>query len=437
MVAWARRKTRVVIVGGVRTPFVKAGAAMRRVPTTELARVVLQEAIYRTGYPGDRLGEVVLGNVVMPAKAANPARVAAMQAGIPAHVPAVTVQRNCASGIEAIAQATTRIATEQSHSVLAAGAESMSTAPLIFPDVATGPMTALARARNWPRRLAAFSALRVKHFIPVASLEQGLTDPLCGMIMGRTAEVLAHEFGISRATQDEFALRSHRRAARATESGVFDEQIVPCYLAPPADGYAPVTADVGPREAQSLEALAKLRPLFDRRDGTVTVGNACQVTDGAASVLLLDAAHAKASGLEPLASVRGFATAALDPAHMGLGPVHAIDRLLHEAKLVLKDIGLLEINEAFAAQVLACLKAMDSQAYCRRHLGRNDAIGSIDPDRLNVHGGAIALGHPVGATGVRLVLNLVHEMKRRDVELGVAALCVAGGQGAAILLQRS
>ncbi|MEX0742415.1 MAG: thiolase family protein, partial [Phycisphaeraceae bacterium] len=203
------------------------------------------------------------------------------------------------------------------------------------------------------------------------------------------------------------------------------------------DRFEAVTADVGPRADQSLEALAKLKPFFDRRDGTITVGNACQVTDGAAAMLVADAEAARAEGLEPLGYVRAYTTAGVDPSRMGLGPVFAIDKLLRKTGLNLADVDLIEINEAFAAQVLACLKAMASDTYCREHLNRDAAMGEVDPERLNVNGGAIALGHPVGATGARLVLNLLLEMQRRDLETGVAALCVGGGQGAAILLTRS
>jgi acetyl-CoA acetyltransferase family protein len=233
--------------------------------------------------------------------------------------------------------------------------------------------------------------------------------------------------------QDEFALRSHERATAAIGAGRFNDEIVPVYA---GDRFEPVTGDVGPRAGQTMQALSKLKPIFDRRDGTVTVGNACQVTDGAAALLAMDAALAKSEGLEPLGYVRAYAYAGLDPSRMGLGPVFAIAQLLEATGLTLSDVGLIEINEAFAAQVLACVKAIGSRSFASEHLNRPDAVGEIDPDRLNVNGGAIALGHPVGATGARLVLTLLMEMRRRDVDLGIASLCVGGGQGAAILLER-
>jgi acetyl-CoA acetyltransferase family protein len=336
--------------------------------------------------------------------------------------------------MESISEAATRIQRHEARAGLAGGAESMSTIPLLFPDETLEPVGQLMKAKSLRRRMAAMTSFRPRHFKPRAALELGLTDPTCGMIMGKTAEVLAHEFGVPRSEQDEFALQSHRRTVEAAEAGRFDEQLVPVYAGQRFDA---VGRDVGPRENQTIDALGKLKPIFDRRDGSVTVGNSCQVTDGAAAMLVMNPELARAEGLETLGTVRGYATAGLDPARMGLGPVFAIDQLLKNTGVALSDLGLFEINEAFAAQVLACLKAIDSDRFARRHLDRDRAIGSIDPDRLNVNGGAIALGHPVGASGARLVLNLLYEMRRRDVELGMAALCVGGGQGAAILLQRS
>ena len=433
MVALAPRKHQTVIVGGVRTPLVKAGNALANVPMTDLARSVIAETLYRLDWPASRLDEVILGNVVMPADAANPARVAAMQAGVPEHVPALTVHRNCASGMEAVMQAVACIRNNGAKTVIAAGAESMSAIPLIFPKETLAPMTRLAKARTLGKRFGALAALRPRHFRPVPALLLGLTDPLCHMIMGKTAEVLAHEFNISRLEQDQFALQSHRRAAAAIKAGRFKNHLVPIYA---GDRFKPICSDIGPRSDQTLEALARLKPIFDKRDGTVTVGNACQVTDGAAAVMVADPQVAHSEGLEVLAVVRGCAVAGLDPARMGLGPVYAINQVLTKAGLGLDEIDLFEINEAFAAQVLACARAMASNAFCQSQLGRSGAVGELDLSKVNVNGGAIALGHPVGATGTRLVLDLLVEMQRRDAHLGIASLCVAGGQGAAILLER-
>ena len=429
------RSGRAAIVAGVRTPIAKAGTVLHNVHVTDLARATFQEVLYRAGLRADQLDEVILGNVVLPADAANPARVSALWAGVPHQVPALTVQRNCASGVEAVADAAGRIKAG-ARIILAGGAESMSTIPLLFPNETLAPMTRLARARNLWQKSSAAASLRPRHFRPVIGLELGLTDPTCGMIMGKTAELLASEFGITRREQDEFALRSHQRATAAIQSGRFKEEICPVHAPGSGQAFEPVTEDNGPRANQTLEALAKLKPIFDRRDGSVTVGNSCQVSDGAAAMLVTDPEYARAEGLDVLGYVRSYAAVGLDPARMGLGPVYAIDKLLKQTGLSLSDVPIIEINEAFAAQVLACLKAMASTRFSREHLDRADAIGELDPDRLNVNGGAIALGHPVGATGARLVLTLLLEMRRRDLELGIAALCVGGGQGAAILLER-
>lgn len=433
MVAWNTNTNRTAILAGARTPFAKIGGPLQNMHPADLARIAFTETLYRSHWPMDRLDEVLLGNVVMPADATNLARVAALYAGIPDRVPAMTVQRNCASGMEAIADAAGRIRSGQDHAVLAGGAESMSSIPLLFPAETLEPMSRLHRAKSLWQKTTATATLRPRHFKPVAALERGLTDPTNGMIMGKTAEVLAHEFGISRREQDEFALHSHQRATAAAAAGKFSQEIVPVYV---GSSFHPVVADVGPRENQSLEALAKMKPIFDRRDGTVTIGNSCQVTDGAAVVLAVDSDLAATGPVEPLGYIRAYAYAALDPDRMGLGPVFAVDQLLKSTGLLLSDIELFEINEAFAAQVLACLKAFGSRSFAAEHLDRGQALGEIDPDKLNVNGGAIALGHPVGASGARLVLTLLHEMKRRNLQLGVAALCVGGGQGAAMLLER-
>jgi acetyl-CoA C-acetyltransferase/acetyl-CoA acyltransferase len=433
MVTWNTINGEVAVIAGARTPMAKAGTALRDVHVAELAQRAIKETLYRAGFAADRLDEVVLGNVIMPADATNLARVAALYAGVPQRVPGLTLQRNCASGMEAVAEAASRIRNGAARAILAGGAESMSTLPLLLPNETMEPMTRLSRAKSVWQKATAAASLRPRHFKPVAALELGLTDPTCGMIMGKTAEVLAHEFGLSRKEQDEFALHSHQKASEAEKAGRFNDERVPFFA---GRKFEPVTADVGPRAGQTMEALGNLKPIFDRRDGTVTVGNSCQVTDGAAAMLIAEAAMAKSDGLPVLGYIRGYAYAGLDPARMGLGPVYAIDQLLRQTGVKLADVGLIEINEAFAAQVLACIKAMASADFCREHLDRCEPIGEVDPAKLNVNGGAIALGHPVGATGARLVLTLLHEMHRRDVQFGIAALCVGGGQGAAILLER-
>ncbi len=424
----------VVLLDGFRTPFAKAGTALARVPARELGRIAVSELLARSGVSPTEVDDVIIGNVAGPADSANIARVVALLAGIPNRVPAVTVHRNCASGMESIAQAYERVASGQADLVVAGGTESMSRIPLHVSDGMTRVFERLMKARSPMQRVGALASFRPRDLTPKIALLEGLMDPISGLNMGETAELLAREFGISREAQDDFALQSHRRAAAAQESGRFAEEIAPVFPAP----YREVVAnDVGPRKTQSLEALAKLRPYFDPRTGTVTPGNACPITDGAAAILVASAEKAKALGLAPVGRIRGYAFVGLDPAHMGLGPTHATPVALRRAGVRFSDIGLIEMNEAFAAQVIANEIAMGSAAYAREKLGLDAPVGEIDRSLLNVNGGAIALGHPVGVSGTRLVLTLLREMRHRDVSLGLATLCVGGGQGAAFVLERA
>ena len=422
---------RVVILDGVRTPYVKAWTALRTVPAYELGRVAVRELLDRTGVRPDEVDEVVVGNVAQPAEAANVARVIALEAGLPHTVPAVTVCRNCGSGMDAIAQAFERVRSGAAEVVVAGGVESMSQIPLLWDPEFASWLAEFRRAKRWPARLRGLARLRPRHFRPVVALAQGLTDRTCNLNMGETAEVLAREFDIPREEQDRFALESHRRAVAARDR--LAEEIVPVWVEP---GYAPVTRDVGPREDASLEALAKLPPVFDRRYGTVTAGNSSQITDGGAAVLVTTLERARAWGRAPLGEIVSYAWAALEPRRMGLGPAYATPRALDRAGMTLADVGLIEINEAFAAQVLANEIAWASDAFAQRELGRPHRIGEMDRARTNVNGGAIALGHPVGSSGTRIVLTLLKEMRRRDVEVGLATLCIGGGQGGAMVVRR-
>lgn len=425
----------VVVVAGVRTPFVKAGSLFGRISAVELGRVAVREAIERAEIDPDVVDEVVVGNIANPAWAANIARVIALEAKIPARVPAFTVSRNCASGLESVVEAAYRIRAGDAEVVVAAAVESMSRIPLLFSDEAQDRWSAVARARGLGSRLAAFSRFRPRHFAPTIALEQGLTDPISGLNMGETAEVLAREFRVGRDEQDTFALRSHKLAAAAWNEGRMGAEVVPVPIPPRYETAA--DRDNGIRENQSLEALGKLRPVFDRRYGTVTAGNASQITDGAVALVLASASRAKALGLASMGRIRSWAFAGCDPARMGLGPVAAAPRALERAGgLTMSRMDLVEINEAFAVQVLACLAAFDSKAHCEA-LGGAGAVGAPPLERLNVNGGAIALGHPVGASGGRLVLTLLKELERRDETLGLATLCVGGGQGAAVVVERS
>jgi len=419
------------ILGGVRTPFAKAGTAFARVPVYELGRVAIAELLARHELDPGRLDEVILGNCAQPAEAANVARVTALRAGIPARVPGFTVHRNCASGMESVADAAYRIGCGAAQLVLAGGMESMSQIPLQYPYEYGVWLEGLSRAKTAAQRLAAMARFRPALLKPRISIMEGLTDLTCGLNMGQTAEVLSREFRITRERQDAFALESHRRTVAARER--LREEIVPVFAAP---SFEMVQDDVGPRDGQTIEALAKLKPFFDRRNGTVTVGNSCPVTDGAVALLVGGEEAAKSWPAPPLGRLRSFAFAGLDPRRMGLGPVFAMTLALKRAGLRLDQMELIEINEAFAAQVLACIEAAKSPAFGRAELGLEGALGEIPAEKLNVNGGAIALGHPVGASGARLLLTLLLEMRRRGLARGVAALCVGGGQGAAFVVER-
>jgi acetyl-CoA acetyltransferase family protein len=422
----------VVIVDGVRTPFCKAWGLLEDVPADGLARLAIAEAMARVDLDPKAVDEVVVGNIAQPADSTTLARVAALRAGVPQSVPAFTVNRNCGSGTEAIISAYHRIESGMADVAIAGGVESMSRIPFQMSQGFTRRVMGLRKARTLSRRVSALLGFTRDDLKPVSALEVGLRDKISGLNMGETAEVLAKRFAIGREEQDAYALQSHRRAVAGRTR--LREEIVPVF---PAPQHEPIVDDVGPREDQSMEALQRLTPVFDRKFGTVTAGNSCMLTDGAAAVVVASEERARSAGLPYLGRIRSYAFAGLDPAIMGLGPVHAADLALRRAELRMSDMQLVEINEAFAVQVLAVLRASASRAFARESLGRDEPLGAIDPAILNVNGGAIALGHPVGCSGVRLALTLLKEMARRDLTYGLAALCIGGGQGAALVLERS
>jgi acetyl-CoA C-acetyltransferase/acetyl-CoA acyltransferase len=407
------------VLAGARTPFAKAGTDLAGLGAADLGRTVMQSVLIRTGVDPARLDEVILGCVAQPPEALNLARVVALRSGIPREVPAMTVQRNCASGLEAVTQACLRIEAGEGELYLVGGVESMSNTPMLFSRRAARKFAAVAGSKSLGKKVRALAAMRPNDFLPTPSLKLGLTDAVSGLNMGETAEILAREYAISREAQDVFALRSHQRAAAA--QGRLAEEIVPAY--DPARGMA-ATRDNGVRPHQSLEMLARLRPVFEPETGTVTAGNSSPITDGAVALLVGTESMAARLGLEPLGAIRGFAYAGCDPDRMGLGPAFAIEHLLERLHLTIEDAELVEINEAFAAQVLAVL--------CRM---KADGIGEIPDERLNVNGGAIALGHPVGASGARLVLTALEELRRRKARQALVSLCVGGGQGGALWLE--
>ncbi len=390
----------VVIAGAVRTAIGSFGGSLAGVPAAELGAVVVREALRRAGVPPSDVDEVIMGHVLQAGAGPNPARQAALAAGIPVGVPAYTVNKVCASGMKAVTLGALSIASGEKEIVVAGGMENMSAAPFL-----------LSRAR-WGYRLGHGDLLD-------CILRDALTDPGEECHMGITAEHLAHEFSIGRREQDEFAVRSQQKAAAALEAGKFEAEIVP--LDVPRKKGAPITfkADEHPRADATVEGLSALKPAF-KRDGTVTVGNASGINAGAAAMVLLSAEEAERRGVRPMASVAGYATAALEPMRMGLGPVPATRAALVGAGLKLEDIEAVELNEAFAAQSLAVIGQL-----------------GLDACRINLNGGAIALGHPVGASGARILVTLLHVMADRGLRLGLATLCVGGGQGMAVIVEAS
>lgn len=418
----------LVIIDGVRTPFGKMGGSLAHLRPEELGRLTAREVLSRTGVRREKIDEVIYGCVGQDSRAANIARVIALKAGIPNEVPAVTVHRNCASGMEAITQAATQLAASRGNLFLVGGTESMSNYPLVFNKRAVAWFGRLSKARSLGQKLGAMAGFRPSMLAPRIALLEGLTDPIYGLNMAQTAECVVKDFDLSREEQDAFALESHMKAFMARE--FLAGEIMPI-IGP----RGPVLSeDENVRENQSIEALKKLRSLFGKQHGSVTAGNACPITDGAVSLLVASEDVAEEFP-EPLGKLIDFSYVGLDPTRMGLGPVHAIRELLRKTDLVLDDIDLFEINEAFSGQVLGCLAAAKSATFAKKHWGDAQALGEISPVRLNVNGGAVALGHPVGATGARLVLTLLRELKRRGKKRGIAALCIGGGQGAALLLE--
>ncbi|MHB8623159.1 MAG: acetyl-CoA C-acetyltransferase [Sulfuricaulis sp.] len=423
--------SKIYIVDGARTPWLKARNVPGSFSAADLAVACARPLLARQPFPATALDEVIVGCVIPAADEANIARLIALRLGCGKQVPAHSVQRNCASGLQAVATAAERIALGRAQLVLAGGTEAMSRAPIQWNTAMAAWLGQLLRARQPLDRLQALTRFRPAYLKPVYALLLGLTDPLVRLSMGQTAEVLAHRFGISRESQDVYALQSHRRLAAAFDAGDMRAEIETLYAAR-GDYFG---EDSGLRRDTNLEQLAQLKPVFDRKYGSVTSGNSSQITDGAAMLLLASEAAVQRYQLPVLGQWLDHEWAGVDPSQMGLGPVHACARLLMRQQLKMRDIQHLELNEAFAAQVLACQAAWDSPQYARAELGMDAPLGAIDPERLNPEGGAIANGHPVGASGARIVLHVLRALGRRGGGLGVATLCIGGGQGGAMLLQ--
>ncbi len=437
----------VVIVDGFRTPLCKEGTDFRETDAEVLGSWVVREMAarcHRWNLPLETIDCVLGSNVATPTHAVNPTRVAAVTGGLPEAIPADTVAgKNCGSGVTALYYASLRIRSGDADTALVIGMEAMSRIPIAYHHAAAELLLRFGKAKTVRDRARGFLALlpkllNMKKYPPRIGLVMGLTDPMCDLIMGSTAENVAKDpaFGLTREEQDAFAVRSHRNAAEAWSNGLFTDEVVPMYV--PERSLA-VERDNGFREDASQETFRDLKPVFDRHHGSVTAGNSSQVTDAGAAVLLMEESKAKSLGLPILGYIGDYADFGYEPACMGLAPVGAIKQVLSKARLALKDFSVIEINEAFAAVVLGILRILDSSSLMEHKFGRyglSGRLGEIPPGDLNPHGGAIALGHPVGVSGLRLALTSLFELKRRDSERALISGCVGGGQGVAMVLER-
>jgi acetyl-CoA acyltransferase len=420
-----------VIVAGLRTPFARSGTVLRDASAVQMARQVARELLYRTNLDGREVDEIVFGQVIPSVLAPNVAREVSLLPQFPRTIPAYTLNRACASAGQAITNAHDQIYLGNADVVLAGGVESLSDIPILHSRAMSQTLVAAGKAKSLGQRLSLFSRVRLKDLVPVTP---AIAEPSTGESMGQSAEKMAKENGISRDAQDRIALMSHQRAAAGTADGRLTAEIAPWFGGPGMDQVQ--TSDNGIRSDTSLEALAQLKPVFDRRYGSVTAGNASPLTDGAAAVLLMSEDKARALGYRPLATIRSYAVAAVDPGwQLLMGPAYAVPRALDRAGITWKDLGLVEIHEAFAAQVLSNVQAWGSRTWAEK-LGRPAPVGEVDWSRTNVMGGSIAIGHPFGATGARLVTTLANEMQRRDVQFGLISICAQGGMGLALVLER-
>jgi len=422
----------VYIIDGKRTPQAKAGLDLKDVQAPFLGAYLVKHLIDNTEIPTDAVDEVIFGNTGTPAKYPNVGRVIALEAGLHKKTSGYSVHRNCASGMEAVSQAYLKIASGRSDVIVAGGVESMSQMPLIYGKDMTELFAKLMKAKTMGDKLAALSSFRPNYLTPIIAIEQGLTDPFCGLNMGQTAELLARELKITREEQDQYANESHHKAVKAIKEGKFKDEILPIAIGGGLNKL--LLDDVGPRENSTVEGLAKMKPYFDKKSGTVTVGNSCPITDGGSALLFASEEAVKKYNLKPIAKLTDYHFHGLEPERMGMGPLLAMDGVMRRTNMKLSDFDLFEINEAFAAQILAVSKAFKDPAIAAR-FDIDRAWGDLDFSKLNVNGGAIALGHPVGSTGSRLVVTLMHELKRRKAKYGIASLCIGGGQGGAVIVE--
>ena len=421
----------VFIVDGARTPFLKAPGRPGPFAASDLAVAAGRPLLMRQPFEPEAFDEVVVGCVAPSEDEANIGRVISLRLGCGKQTPAWTVQRNCASGMQAVDTAATNIAMGRSDLVLAGGCEAMSRSPVLLNKKMVAWLADWARAKTITQKLSAISSLRPGYLKPIIGLLRGLRDPVVGMSMGQTAEVVANRFNISRQQMDAFAVESHLKLADAQDSGRMGE--IETIVDPTGKSY---DFDNGIRRDSSIEKLAKLKPVFDREFGNVTAGNSAQITDGAAWLILASEKAVKEHDLKVIGRLIDSEWAGLDPRQMGLGPVHATTPMLLRQNMSLSDVDYWEINEAFAAQVLGCIEAWKDADYCKEELGLDDAMGELDLSRLNVDGGSVAIGHPVGASGARIILHLLNVLEQNNGQKGVATICIGGGQGGSVLLER-
>jgi acetyl-CoA C-acetyltransferase len=423
----------IYIVDGARTPFLKARNRPGPFAASDLATHAGRALLLRQRFDSTAIDEVILGCAAPSPDEVNIGRVAALRMGLPQKTPSWTVMRNCASGMQALDSAINNIRAGSSELVLAGGVDALSRAPLLFSDAMTLWLSNWYAAKSPRQRAALLVKFKPGYFAPVIGLMKGLTDPMVGLLMGQTAENLAYRFGITRAEMDEFSAGSHAKVLAGRKAGHYAGEVVPVF-----DHAGKLYAeDDGVREDSTPGNLAKLKPFFDRKYGNVTAGNSSQVTDGGVWLVLASERAVEKHGLSPRGRIVDAQWAGLDPAQMGLGPVYAATPILQRHGLALNDLDAWEINEAFAAQVIGCLRAWEDEAFCRSELGLDGALGTLDGVKLNVDGGAIALGHPVGASGARIVLHVLNVLERTGGRRGMAAICIGGGLGGAMLVERA
>jgi len=423
---------RVAVIRGLRTPFAKSGTHYAHLSSLDLGKLVVEELVQRAGIDPSEVQEVVFGNVIPSVKAPNLAREIVLGTGLPRKIPGYTVGKACASANQAITAASDMIARGYADTVIAGGAESLSDVPILFSKKFAEALVSSSKQKSIGKKLGAFRSVKIKDLAPDAP---AIAESTTGLTMGESAEKMAKANHISREAQDRFALQSHQRAAAATESGRFKDEVMTVVVPPQFENI--VETDNLIRADSTLENLAKLKPVFDRRYGTITAGNASPLTDGAAAVLLMSEDKAKAMGLKPLGFIRSYAYAATDPFDQLLqGPVFALPTALERAKVKLDEIGVIEMHEAFAAQVLSNIQWLGSKKIAQEKLGRSEPVGDIDPEKINRTGGSIALGHPFGATGARIVTTVCNELQRTGERYGLVTVCAAGGIGVAMVLER-